>query len=182
MGPDQGARMGDLQLDDARGFWRDLAMPAFEEFWQAYQDDSRLDVKALLLVYRRLLCAALLLNHLADKVAPYHRLKSGKEFMDLIQEQNSSVGSYLHACRHLSNDAKHLMRGLQDAKTRQRRPDFDGPGDSEVFEIFGVFHDGTHADICLAVCEAWNFWVSYFDGSADVNFHQYLASRQIPTT
>ncbi|MCP1649450.1 hypothetical protein [Pseudomonas nitroreducens] len=137
-------------------------------------------MKALLLVYRRLLCAALLLNHLADKVAPYHQLGKGNHFMDLIQKHDLAAGANLHACRNFSNDAKHAMKGLQEATTRKRDPSFDRPGDSEVFEIFGVFHDGAHADLCRAVCGAWKFWIGYFEGSTAVNFQQYLASRQIP--
>lgn len=166
--------MADLFLDDVRGYWRDLAAKAYEEFWSEYQADIQPSSNHLLLVYRRLLCAALFLNHQADKAAPMHGLERGNHFMDLVEEKDREMGLKLHACRHFANDAKHEMKRLQQARTRPRESAYDNDGQSEVFEIHMLSLDGELYDMCLVAGDIWRFWISYFDGSAPINFRQAL--------
>jgi hypothetical protein len=177
--------MADLNLDDVRGYWRDLAAPAYEEFWYAYQRDA--DPKnSLLLVYRRLICACLLLNHQADKAASlYGRNKRGNHFMDLVTELDHEMGYKLHACRFFSNDAKHDMARLQEASTRPRDLDHDQPGQFPLLVIHMLSTDGKRlSDMCKLVGEVWKFWISYFDGTGVLSYHparrQQLAAKEAP--
>ena len=55
--------MVDLDLNGSREYFRDLAIPAFDDFWCVYQADRPLDRRNFSLVYRRLVAASMLLNH-----------------------------------------------------------------------------------------------------------------------
>jgi len=171
--------VAELLLDDARGYWRDLSAEAYDEFWSEYQKDIQPDVKQLLRVYRRLLCAALLLNHQADKVAPLHGLDGGNKFMDLVAKADEEVGLKLHACRHFANDAKHEMKRIQEARTRPRDPEYDQEGQFKIFEIHMLALDGELYDMCRVAGDVWQFWISYFDGSAAVNYRQVLSQLKL---
>lgn len=169
--------MVEMYLDDIRGYWRDLVKPAFQEFWDEYQRDVKPDVAQLHKLYRRLICASLLMNHQADKAAPLHGLKKGEKLIDLLEPLNRDIWLKLHACRHFSNDAKHAMKRIQEAGTRERLEGFDRAGANEVFEIHMLTLDGEIYDMCRTIAEAFWFWVGYFDGSSPITFKQGLKDK-----
>lgn len=169
--------MADIGLDDVRGYWRDLVGPTYEDFWAEYQADRAVDRKRLVLIYRRMLCAAFFLNHLADKAARLHRLENGRLFMDMVAKDNEVIGRQLHACRALVNDTKHEAKLMQEAKTRKRDPGYDLDGSCDVLEIMMLTNDCHLHDMCLVVGDAFGFWVNYFQGIGRPNFRQALASQ-----
>ncbi|MGY2257050.1 hypothetical protein [Pseudomonas reactans] len=172
--------MAEMYLDDVRGYWRELASEAYTEFWSEYQSDQAVDRSRLMLIYRRLICAVLLLNHLADKAALMHRCGKGFDFINLVQSSDLELGKTLHACRLLSNDAKHEAKLLQVAGTRPRNPSYDLEGVNEVSEFNMLTEDGDVFDMCFAVGTFFHFWREYFDGSATVNFKQALSMIVLP--
>ena len=169
--------MADMNLDDIRGYWRDLTAEAFQEYWSAYQRDVKPDVAHLLLVYRRLITAALFMNHQADKTAPLHGLERGNHFMDLIKASDETLGLKLHACRHFVNDAKHEMERVQEARTRLREPGFDSESSFDVFEINMLAKDSELYDMCRIICDIWKFWIGYFEGTSLINYRSALNAK-----
>lgn len=165
-------QVAELNLDDARGYWRDLAAPAYEDFRREYQRDVS-PKQNLLLVYRRLICASLMLNHQADKVAGLHGKDwTGNRFMDLVAELDFVLGYELHACRLFANDAKHDMKRIHEASTRPREAAYDETGEFPVLVINMLSVDGRRlSDMCRIVGQAWKFWISYFDGSGVLSYH-----------
>jgi|GEM_PF-3367282 len=172
--------MAEMYLDDVRGYWRELAAVAYTEFWDEYQSDEPVDRVRLMLIYRRLICAALLLNHLADKAALMHQCGKGFDFINLVEGADQELGKALHACRLISNEVKHEAKLLQEASTRARVPEYDLDGANEVLELNILTKSGDVFDMCIAVGTFFNFWRSYFDGSASINFKQALSMINIP--
>lgn len=166
--------MADIGLDDVRGYWRDLAAPAYEEFWREYQKDEPVDRGRVLLIYRRMLGAALFLNHLADKAALRHDKEKGNHFMDVVQASDPALGASLHACRNLVNDVKHEAKLEQEATLRERLSGYDVEGVNNVLEINLLTKNSELHDMCLVIGNVFNFWIAYFDGSSSVNFRQTL--------
>jgi hypothetical protein len=173
--------VAEMYLDDVRGYWRELAAESYTEFWDEYQADLRVDRRRLMLIYRRLLCASLLLNHLADKAALMHRCGSGFEFLNQVEAGDSVLGKALHACRLLANEAKHETKLLQEASSRPRAQDYDLEGTNDVLELNMLTRDGDVFDMCRAVGLFFNFWRGYFDGSEKINFKQALNMITMPT-
>lgn len=167
--------MAEMNLDDVRGYWRELAGPAYSEFWDEYQLDTPVRRNRFMLIYRRLLSACLFLNHLADKAALMHGLENGNKFMTELEKLDVHAGRMLHACRKLANEAKHETKLIQEATTRQRISDYDLEGINEVLELNMLTQDADIYDMCRAAGDAFNFWRGYFDCSAKINFKQALA-------
>ncbi|WP_054883273.1 hypothetical protein [Pseudomonas sp. NBRC 111130] len=170
--------MVDLYLDDVRGYWRDLAVPSFDEFWSEFQADRRIDSGSMLVIYRRLISCAFFLNHLADKAALMHGMDRGNHLISKIREKDIQSALQLDACRHFVNDAKHEMTRLQEASLRARNSDFDLEGESMLIQFHMLSTDGnTLFDMCDVICSVWRFWISYFDGTAKISFKDALAYR-----
>lgn len=166
--------MGEVDLNDVRGYWLELAAPAALEFWYAHQEDVAPSRERLRLVYMRLLSAAILLNHQADKAAPHHGLKKGIQFIDLVAEKDQPTAAEMHACRNFVNDAKHVMKGFQSSSYRARNSGYDQPGTNDVIELRAQALDGNFYDQCRVVIDVWKFWVGYFNGSSVVTFKEGL--------
>ncbi|WP_447651030.1 hypothetical protein [Pseudomonas abietaniphila] len=175
--PDQGVKMAEMYLDDIKGYWKALSAPAYQEFWDEYQRDTKPDIAHLYKVYRRLICAALLLNHQADKAAPLHGLQKGEKFIDLLGDESREIRLKLHACRQFANDAKHEMKRIQEASVRARASGFDKEGACEVFEIHMLSLDGELYEMCRTVTDVFWFWVGYFDGKSPLSFKKALAEK-----
>ncbi|MEE3636492.1 hypothetical protein UIA24_19900 [Pseudomonas sp. AL 58] len=170
--------MADIFLDDVRGYWRDLAAPAFEEFWREYQSDGEFSGSRVILVYRRMIAAAFFLNHLADKAATLQGLTNPIQLINLIKIQDPDSANQMDACRHFVNDAKHEMKRIQEASLRSREANFDNEGAGKVLQFNMLSTDGKCLyDLCLTVCAVWRFWISYFDGSSEVNFRDAISQR-----
>ncbi|MBB3239196.1 hypothetical protein FHW68_000668 [Pseudomonas sp. Tn43] len=164
--------MAEMNLKDVRGFWRDLAAPAYLEFWRTYQADEPLSRAHFSLIYRRLMSAALLINHQADKVATRDKASSGFDFISMVEKLDSDIGASLHACRLLVNDAKHNAKRPQSAAERLRRDGYDTKGDGGLLEINLTMPNEDVYDMCIVVGKAFNFWCDYFDGHTVINFNQ----------
>lgn len=162
--------MADIGLDDVRGYWRDLVGPCFEEYWVEFQADLPMDRKRLVLIYRKMLCAAFFLNHLADKAALTRGVESGYSFIEMVVGYDEAIGRKLHACRALVNDTKHETKLMQEAVTREREPGYDEDGYCDVLEITMLDKDGRLFDMCRVVADAFGFWVNYFQGVGQPNF------------
>jgi hypothetical protein len=167
-------KMAELNLNDVRGFWRDLAAPAFVDFWDEYQADLPVDSRRFSIIYRRLVSAALLINHQSDKVASGHNCGTGFQFMDKVAGSYPDIAKSLHACRFLVNDLKHHAHLLQEAVLRDRKHDFDSEGAHKLLAVDLLLCDGEVHDVCLTLCTAFRFWVDYFSGIGDINFQQTL--------
>lgn len=170
----KGLVMGDVDLDDVRGYWRELASPAALEFWHAHQEDVAPSREQLRLVYLRLLSAAILLNHQSDKAAGHHGLERGNQFIGLVKQKDQDIAAKMDACRNFVNDAKLVMKGFQTSSFRPRQAGYDHAGTHDVIVLTAQAKDGKLYDQCRVVIDVWQFWVGYFNGSAAVTFREGL--------
>lgn len=168
MGPGENG-MGDLDLNGSRGYFRDLANPAFDDFWCAYQADKPLDSRNFSLVYRRLIAASMLLNHFSDKIAAelWPKIKKGEDRLKKLEPLIEAISPVallkLDACRHFSNDLKHVANKLHSFDSRPRNPDYDDPGEHDVFCFFMKYPKKPDPiDLCIAAGDAFNFWRGYY--------------------
>lgn len=161
--------MSELNLNGPRGYFKDLANPAFDEFWDVYQADKTLDRKNFSLVYRRLIAACILLNHVSDKVAAnlWPNVEKGADRLANLDIKIKAISNDskkdLDACRHFSNDLKHVAVKLHTANGRDREPAYDDEGLNQVFCFFMKYQNApVPIDICLAAGGAYRFWRAYF--------------------
>ncbi len=161
--------MSELDLNGPRGYFKDLASPAFDDFWCVYQADNPLDRENFSLVYRRLIAACILLNHVSDKVAAnlWPSVKKGADRLANLDAKVEAISKDakldLDACRHFSNDLKHIALKLHTAEGRERESAYDNDGLNQVFCFYMKYQNSPDpVDICLAAGGAYRFWRAYF--------------------
>ncbi|RMQ94577.1 hypothetical protein ALP94_00522 [Pseudomonas savastanoi pv. glycinea] len=150
--------MGSIALSDARGYFKELAAPAFEEFWFEYQEDAPVDNGRYMLIYRRLVTALFFLNHMTDKVAAQRGLKKPEDVIAAVKAVNSIAGTSLDVCRQLTNDVKHPKNQPQTYGLRDRvATDQDGLNLLPTW----IYTDksGNEHDLCDIAQEAWKYWI-----------------------
>ena len=112
--------MGTIELSDLRGYFKELAGPAFEEFWFEYQADAPLDIGKFTIVYRRLVTAIFFLNHMTDKAAKLRGANGPSDVIRQVMASDMNAGVALDVCRQLTNDVKHPKTQPQKFSTRER--------------------------------------------------------------
>lgn len=153
--------MGEISLNDARGYFRDLVGPAFEEFWREYQRDDPVDRDRFMVIYRRLLTCMFFMNHMTDKVAKMRGYKSPLDVIEAVKGADCKAGEALEVCRLLVNDVKHPAKRLQTYELRDRGREYDRPGKNKMpawtytDKIGGLHELGDTAQ------RVWAYWVSH---------------------
>ena len=152
--------MGTIELSDLRGYFKELAAPAFEEFWFEYQADTPLDIGRFTLVYRRLVTAIFFLNHMTDKAAKLRGAGSPGDVIRLVMASDLNAGIALDVCRQLTNDVKHPKTQPQKFSSRDRATT-DEPGDHHLPCWIYTDKAGSEHDLCDIAQRAWAYWVEY---------------------
>tara|TARA_R110002074_G_scaffold241015_1_gene412711 strand:- start:63 stop:560 length:498 start_codon:yes stop_codon:yes gene_type:complete len=156
--------MGNLDLDDVRGFFRELVDPNFDDFYSDYQSEDECDRAKLVRVFRKMVNLCLTLNHQTDKVAKAFKYDSALELIGEVSNHYKSEGAALDAVRRFSNDVKHKSKLDQNYTTRERSDidrSTDGPDLPEWYFLDG---NGVKVAVCNAAVESYLFWGKYFAG------------------
>ncbi|MNJ30543.1 hypothetical protein D3C77_251430 [compost metagenome] len=152
--------MGTIELSDLRGYFKELAAPAFEEFWFEYQADIPVDIGRFMFIYRRLVTAIFFLNHMTDKAAKQRGAKNPEHVIRLVKASDVEAGEALDICRLLTNDVKHLRNQPQAYGLRDRTPT-DEAGTSQLPYWIYTDKDGAKHDLCDIAQRAWKYWIDY---------------------
>ena len=150
--------MGTVVLRDAQGYFKELAAPAFEEFWFEYQEDLPVDIGRYRFIYRRLVTALFFLNHMTDKVAEQRGMEKPTEVIAAIKLVDMEAGTALDVCRLLTNDVKHPKNQPQTFGLRDRvGSDQEGLNKLPTW----IFTDkaGAQHDLCDIAYVAWRYWI-----------------------
>ncbi|WP_122723358.1 hypothetical protein [Pseudomonas viridiflava] len=154
--------MGTIALDDARGYFKELAAPSFEEFWFEYQEDLPVDIGRYTLIYRRLVTTLFFLNHMTDKVARQRGFKTPGEVIKAVKSVDLAAGISLDVCRQLTNDVKHPEVQSQTYGLRDRVAT-DKNGASRLPTWTYTDKSGNDHDLCDVAYNAWRYWIDNRD-------------------
>ncbi len=156
--------MGNLNFDDALGFFRELVDPNFREFYWDYQSDEECGRDKLVRVFRKMVNLCLTLNHQADKVAHKLQYKCARALIAEVTKHYPSEGSALNAVREFSNDIKHESKLDQNYTTRKRRNDDQPQAGADLPEWYFVSKHGERIAVCSGAIDAYLFWGKWFAG------------------
>lgn len=156
--------MGNLNLDDILGFFREIVDPNFSDFYWDYQSDEMCDRVKLTRVFRKMVNLCLTLNHQADKVAHKLNYKSALCLINEVSRHYPHEGAALSAVRAFSNDVKHKSK-LDSNFTTRKRTEYDQPSEgSELPEWYYVDNDGKKVAVCDSSVDSYLFWGKWFAG------------------
>ncbi|MCO5364776.1 hypothetical protein [Pseudomonas alliivorans] len=150
--------VGTIALDDARGYFKELAAPSFIEFWSEYQEDIPVDIGRYSFIYRRLITALFFLNHMTDKVATQRGFKKPEDVIAAVKSMDMKAGIALDVCRQLTNDVKHLKNQPQTYGVRERS-DTDNVGDNQLPTWIFTDKSGRDYDLCDVAYDVWSYWL-----------------------
>jgi hypothetical protein len=152
--------LGTIELGDLRGYFKELAGPAFEEFWFEYQENLPVDIGRFVLIYRRLITAMFFLNHMTDKAAKHRGVRSPEELIRAVRAVDPKAAEALDICRMLTNDVKHVKNNPQSYGLRDRAAS-DEPGSSQLPSWTYTDNTGKQHDLCDVAERVWRYWVDY---------------------
>lgn len=156
--------MGNLNLDDTLGFFRELVDPNFRDFYWDYQSDEVCDRDKLVRVFRKMVNLCLTLNHQADKVAKKLDYKSANELIKEVSIHYPREGAALDAVRQFSNDVKHKTKLDSNYSTR-KRAEYDEPKEgADLPEWSFKTKEGEKIAVCDSTVDAYLFWGKWFAG------------------
>lgn len=159
--------MGNLNLDDTLGFFREIVDPNFHDFYWDFLSDEVCDRSKLTRVFRKMVNLCLTLNHQADKVAHKLNYKSVICLIDEISYHYPREGAALDSVRKFSNDVKHTSR-LDSHFTTRKRTQYDQPEkESELPEWYFVNSHGQKVAVCDSSIDAYLFWGKWFAGERE---------------
>lgn len=153
--------MGEIGLNDVRGYFKELAAPAFVEFWKEYQHDVPVDGERFTLVYRRLITALFFLNHMTDKTAKQRGVKNPVDLIEMVKGADCDAGTALDICRLLVNDVKHPAKRLQTYDVRDRIMPYDDQGDNPLPSWVYTDKLGGHHELGDIAQRVWKYWIEY---------------------
>lgn len=152
--------MGAIELSDLRGYFKELAGPAFEEFWFEYQADLPVDRGRFTLIYRRLVTAVFFLNHMTDKAAKLRGANSPGDVISAVKVSDVSAGIALDVCRQLTNDVKHPKTQPQTFSSRDRT-ETDETGVHQLPCWIYTDKSGAKHELCDIAQRAWRYWIDF---------------------
>lgn len=152
--------VGTIELSDLRGYFKELAGPAFEEFWFEYQADIPVGIGRFMLIYRRLVTALFFLNHMTDKAAKLRGANSPGHVISLVKASDIDAGTALDVCRQLTNDVKHPNTQPQTFSVRDRTKT-DEVGSHQLPCWIYTDKSGAKHDLCEVAQRAWRYWIDY---------------------
>ena len=156
--------MGNLNLDDVKGFFRELVDPNFHDFYWDYQSEDECDRDKLVRVFRKMVNLCLTLNHQADKVATALKYENALELIGEVSSHYKIEGAALDAVRRFSNDVKHKSKLDQNYTTRERSDIDRSPDGPDLPEWYFLDGNGVKFAVCNASVVAYLFWGKYFAG------------------
>ncbi|QVW25320.1 hypothetical protein KJF94_07025 [Pseudomonas hormoni] len=152
--------MGTIELSDLRGYFKELAAPAFEEFWFEYQADIPVDIGRHMFIYRRLVTALFFLNHMTDKAAKQRGAENPGEVIRMVKARDPDAGTALDVCRSLTNDVKHPKTQPQTFGFRDR-VETDEDGGNQLPCWIYTDKSGISHDLCDIAQRVWKYWIDY---------------------
>jgi hypothetical protein len=159
--------VGNLNLDDTLGFFREIVDPNFTYFYWDYQSDEVCDRGKLTRVFRKMVNLSLTLNHQADKVAYKLNYRSAVILIDEVSRHYPTEGAALNAVRAFSNDVKHRAK-LDSSFTTRKRTELDQPKEGEDLpEWYYTTDNGQKVAVCDSSVDAYLFWGKWFAGDRD---------------
>lgn len=156
--------MGNLNLNDVLGFFRELVDPNFQEFYWDYQSEVECDREKLVRVFRKMVNLCLMLNHQADKVASKLGYHSANHLIKEVSKYYPVEGAALEAVRKFSNDIKHEAKLDQSFTTRKKNELDQFLAASVLPEWYFITPDGDKIAVCDSSVSAYLFWGKYFGG------------------
>lgn len=153
-------RVGTIELSDLRGYFKELAAPAFEEFWFEYQADIPVDIGRHMFIYRRLVTALFFLNHMTDKAAKQRGAENPGEVIRMVKTRDPDAGTALDVCRSLTNDVKHPNTQPQTFGFRDR-VETDEDGGNQLPCWIYTDKSGISHDLCDIAQRVWKYWIDY---------------------
>jgi hypothetical protein len=159
-----GVQVGNLNLDDTLGFFREIVDPNFTDFYWDFQSDEVCDRGKLTRVFRKMVNLSLTLNHQADKVAHKLNYPSAGVLIGEISRHYPIEGAALNAVRLFSNDVKHRAK-LDSSFTTRKRTELDQPTEGEDLpEWYYTTENGQKVAVCDSSVDAYLFWGKWFAG------------------
>lgn len=156
--------MGNLNLDDALGFFREIVDPNFRDFYWDYQSNDVCDRDKLVRVFRKMVNLCLTLNHQADKVAERLGYESANSLIKEISSHYPKEGAALDAVRKFSNDVKHKTKLDSNYSTR-KRTEYDQPKKGADLPVWSFkTNEGDKIAVCDSTVDAYFFWGKWFAG------------------
>ena len=154
--------MGNLNLDDTLGYFREIVTPNFTDFYWDYQSDEVCDRGKLTRVFRKMVNLSLTLNHQADKVARKLNYPSAGVLICEVSRHYPTEGAALNAVRSFSNDVKHRAK-LDSSFTTRKRTELDQPKEGEDLpEWYYTTDNGQKVAVCASSVDAYFFWGKWF--------------------
>jgi hypothetical protein len=163
--------MGNMNLDDALGYFRELVDPNFWDFYREYQEDVEYDRDRLLRVYNKLNNLCLFCNHLVDKVASNLNYGHPVDLIKRIKKLYPQEGDALNHIRIFSNDTKHLPEKENEYECSfRKRTELDRhyPDGHDLPEWVCTRNDGTAFELCDSAICSYLFWGKYFAGERNI--------------
>lgn len=156
--------MGNLNLDYALGFFREIVDPNFHDFYWDYQSDEICDRDKLTRVFRKMVNLCLTLNHQADKVALKLNYTNATLLIEEVSRYYPTEGAALTSVRKFSNDVKHKTRLDSNFSTRERT-EYDQPQEgTRLPEWYYIANGGHKVAVCNSSVDAYLFWGKWFAG------------------
>jgi len=155
--------VGNLNLDDTLGFFREIVDPNFNDFYWDFQSDEVCDRGKLTRVFRKMVNLSLTLNHQADKVAHKLNYPSANVLIGEISRHYPAEGAALNAVRAFSNDVKHRAK-LNSNFTTRKRNELDQPTVGEDLPEWYYTYNGQKVAVCDSSIDAYLFWGKWFAG------------------
>jgi hypothetical protein len=159
-----GGHVGNLNLDDTLGFFREIVDPNFSDFYYDYQSDEGCDRGKLARVFRKMVNLCLTLNHQADKVAHILNYKSALSLIEEVSRHYPREGEALNVVRAFSNDVKHKSKLDSSFTTRKRTESDQLKEGADLPEWYFVNEGGQKVAVCNSSIDAYLFWLKWFDG------------------
>jgi hypothetical protein len=163
--------MGNMNLNDALGCFRELVDPNFKEFYEVYQENVEYDIGRLSRVYNKVINLCISCNSLADKVAKKLKYDHPVSLIKKIKVLYPQEGDALDRIRKFSNDTKHLQKkGHEYEYSFRKRTELDRhyPDGNDLPEWVCTCSDGTSFELCDSAICSYLFWGKYFAGERNI--------------
>ena len=155
--------MGNMNLDDVKGYFRDLVRENLNEFWLEYQSEKKFDRRKISNTYRKMVNLCITLNHHTDKVALKLNYSKSIDLISEIEKHYPSEGESVDSIRKFSNDVKHESKLDQFYVTKKISAPDNSAREIELPEWYYLDVNGNKISICESVVEAFWFWQFWHD-------------------
>lgn len=155
--------MGNMNLDDVKGYFHALVQPNLEEFWLDYQSGKKWDRGNVSNVFRKMVNLCLTLNHHADKVSLKLKYTKTIDLVAEIKKHYPSEGDSVDAVRKFSNDVKHESKLEHFYTIKKIITSKNSLIEIKCPEWYYVDSSGNKVSICSSVVEAFWFWQNWLD-------------------